>query len=199
MTLTPLRSWFATPKPSWMAIAVVAGIQTLALVYIVFDRVSLLASGREIVAEVIPVDPRDIFRGDYVVLNYTFTRTGEVPVPDGTATGDKLYVTLKPGTEPNTWEIVSAERSYPSTVAPGNVVLKGFANYVSAKTDTQPATASIRYGIESYFVPEGTGKELEELVRDKKIATVIAVGRNGEAAIKALVIDGKRVVEEPLL
>ncbi len=120
-------------------------------------------------------------------------------MPDGTATGDKLYVTLKPGTEPNTWEIVSAERSYPSTVAPGNVVLKGFANYVSAKTDTQPATASIRYGIESYFVPEGTGKELEELVRDKKIATVLAVGRNGEAAIKALVIDGKRVVEEPLL
>jgi hypothetical protein len=36
-------------------------------------------------------------------------------------------------------------------------------------------------------------------VRDKKIATVIAVSSNGEAAIKALEIDGKRVVEEPLL
>jgi uncharacterized membrane-anchored protein len=199
MTLTPLRSWFATLKPSWIAIAAVAAIQTLALVYIVFDRVSLLASGREIVAEVIPVDPRDIFRGDYVVLNYTFTRTGDVPVPESTRTGDKLYVTLKPGAEPNTWEIVSADTSYPASVASENVVLKGLANYVSAKTDTQPATANVRYGIESYFIPEGTGKELEELVRDKKIAAVIAVGSNGEAAIKALVIDGKRVVEEPLL
>ncbi len=48
-------------------------------------------------------------------------------------------------------------------------------------------------------MPEGKGKELEDLVREKKIATVIAVGRNGDAAIKALEIDGKRIVEEPLL
>lgn len=187
------------PQRSWIMIVAVAAIQTLALLYIVFDRVSLLASGREIVAEVIPVDPRDLFRGDYVTLNYTFTRTGEVPVPDGTRMGDTLYVTLKPGAEPNAWEIVSASDTFPKTVASGNVVLKGLANYVNPKTDTRPATASIRYGIESYFVPEGTGKELEELVRAKKIATVIAVGSGGEAAIKALVIDGKRVVEEPLL
>ena len=187
------------PTRSWIAIAAVAGIQTLALAYMLVNRISLLASGREIVAEVVPVDPRDIFRGEYVILNYTFTRTGEVPVPDGTTAGDKLYVTLKPGAEPKSWEIVSADKSYPATVAPENVVLRGFANYVNGRIDTRPATASIRYGIESYFVPEGKGKELEDLVREKKIATVIAVGRNGEAAIKALEIDGKRVVEEPLL
>lgn len=187
------------PTRSWIAIAAVAGIQTLALAYILANRISLLASGREIVAEVVPVDPRDLFRGEYVILNYTFTRTGEVPVPDTTRSGDTLYVTLKPGAEPKSWEIVSASDSYPANTAPENVVLKGFANYVSGKTDTRPATASIRYGIESYFVPEGKGKELEGLVREKKIATVIAVGRNGEAAIKALEIDGKRIVEEPLL
>jgi uncharacterized membrane-anchored protein len=189
----------SAPTRSWIAIAAVAGIQTLALAYMLVNRISLLASGREIVAEVVPVDPRDLFRGEYVILNYTFTRTGEIPVPDTTRPGDTLYVTLKPGAEPNAWEIVSAEKSYPATVAPENVVLRGFANYVNGRVDTRPATASIRYGIESYFVPEGKGKELEQLVRDKKIATVIAVSSNGEAAIKALEIDGKRVVEEPLL
>jgi uncharacterized membrane-anchored protein len=187
------------PTRSWIAIAAVAGIQTLALAYMLVNRISLLASGREIVAEVIPVDPRDIFRGEYVVLNYAFTRAPDIPVPEGTNIGDTLYVTLKPGAEPSKWEIVSTDASYPKDTAPDNVVLKGHATYVSAKTDTSPARATIRYGIESYFVPEGKGKELEDLVRDKKIATVIAVGRNGDAAIKALEIDGKRIVEEPLL
>jgi uncharacterized membrane-anchored protein len=189
----------SAPTRSWIAIAAVAGIQTLALAYMLVNRISLLASGREIVAEVVPVDPRDIFRGEYVILNYTFTRGSEIVVPEDTNIGDALYVTLKPAGEPNKWDVVSADAAYPKETAPGNVVLRGYANYVTAKTDTSPARATIRYGIESYFVPEGKGKELEDLVRDKKIATVIAVGRNGEAAIKALEIDGKRVVEEPLL
>jgi uncharacterized membrane-anchored protein len=57
----------------------------------------------------------------------------------------------------------------------------------------------MRYGIESYFVPEGTGRPLEQQVRDKKISAVLAVGRSGDVAIKALVIDGQRLAEEPPL
>ncbi len=54
----------------------------------------------------------------------------------------------------------------------------------------------IRYGIESYFVPEGTGGELEQLVRDKKIRAVLAVASDGTAAIKALEVEGKRIHEQ---
>jgi uncharacterized membrane-anchored protein len=79
-------------------------------------------------------------------------------------------------------------------------VLKGVVNYVSTPaTESELPKASIRYGIESYFVPEGTGLELEKQVRDKKIATVLAVGENGDVAIKALMVDGKRIAQEPLL
>ena len=189
----------SAPTRSWIAIAAVAGIQTLALAYMLVNRISLLASGREIVAEVVPVDPRDLFRGEYVILNYSSRAAARFQCRTATNIGDTLYVTLKPAGEPKSWDVVSADAAYPGRPRPGNVVLRGFANYVTAKTDTSPARATIRYGIESYFVPEGKGKELEDLVRDKKIATVIAVGRNGEAAIKALEIDGKRIVEEPLL
>ena len=49
---------------SWLAIAIVAVLQTVALASMVYGRVTLLRDGREIVAEVIPVDPREIFRGD---------------------------------------------------------------------------------------------------------------------------------------
>ena len=56
----------------------------------------------------------------------------------------------------------------------------------------------VRYGIESYFVPEGQGRRLEELAREKKLAARIAVDGRGNAAIKGLVIDGVLQYEEPL-
>ena len=183
---------------SWSALGVVAALQTAVLGWMVYDRVSLLHHGREIVVEVTPVDPRDLFRGDYVIFGYPFSQTGEVPVPKGIRVGDAVYVTLAPK-DANVWELVKTEAAYPATTEPANVVLKGIASHVWTKDGSGPPTASLRYGIESYFVPEGTGRELEELVRDKKIAAVLAVGRHGDAAIKAIMIDGKRVVEEPPL
>jgi len=54
----------------------------------------------------------------------------------------------------------------------------------------------VRYGIESYFVPEGTGKALETQVRDRRIAALVAVDRGGNSAIKGLKVDGKTIYEE---
>ena len=42
----------------------------------VIDRVRLLTSGREITLPIVPVDPRDLFRGEYVRLGYDI---GSVP------------------------------------------------------------------------------------------------------------------------
>ena len=36
----------------------------------VFQRAAILRDGKEVRLEVVPVDPRDLFRGDYVVLGY---------------------------------------------------------------------------------------------------------------------------------
>jgi len=56
----------------------------------------------------------------------------------------------------------------------------------------------VRYGIESYFVPEGQGRTLEALAREKKLASLIAVDGKGNAAIKGILIDGVLQYEEPL-
>lgn len=179
---------------SWLAVALVALIQTVALASMVYGRVVLLRDGREIVAEVIPVDPRDLFRGDYVILGYAFGR-GQIPVPEGTSQGDKIYVTLKE-TAPEQWEVVGASAVYETPADASQVVLKGVVDYVY-RSPNEPARASVRYGIESYFVPEGTGRELEKKVLEKKISAVLAVGSSGDVAIKALVVDGERVHQEP--
>ena len=53
----------ATRRNLWIAVAVVALGQAAVLGWMIWDRTSLLSNGREVVLEVIPVDPRSLFRG----------------------------------------------------------------------------------------------------------------------------------------
>jgi uncharacterized membrane-anchored protein len=57
---------------------------------------------------------------------------------------------------------------------------------------------NIKYGIESYFVPQGEGREIEQARNQGKVSVVAAVTPSGRAAIKRLLIDGKPVYDEPL-
>lgn len=187
--------------------ALVALLQIGALGKIVYDRQSLLTSGREIVLPVQPVDPRDLFRGDYVILGYDIT---QVPLPTAIESsnlgvvrrGDAVYVTLMPAAD-GSWTVSGLATEYPAHATASSTVLKGRVTYAPPLEVRSSATAaqkiSVRYGIESYFVPEGTGRKLEADVREKKIQAIVAVGSDGTAAIKGLVIDGERHVDPPLL
>ena len=180
-----------------IAAAAVAAVQSAALGWMIAGRVSLLKSGREMTVEVVPVDPRDIFRGEYVILGYTFSGTGDTPLPAGTRVGDAVYADLKQG-EGTKWDLVSVSSKHPDKVEPGHAVLKGIASYIWTSSEQGAIKGRIQYGIENYFVPEGEGHGLEEKVRDKKIDAILAVSASGEAAIKAIAVDGQRVHEEAL-
>jgi uncharacterized membrane-anchored protein len=47
----------------------------------------------------------------------------------------------------------------------------------------------IEYGIESYFVPEGRGREIEMAV-GKNIDVKITISKSGKAVIKELLLEG---------
>lgn len=185
----------------WLAITAVAFGQAVVLGWMIWDRTALLANGREIVLEVIPVDPRSLFRGDYVILGYDISR---FKLPAGSKPPERnapFYLTLRKGVGDN-WQAVAGSPTFPAQVQPDEIVIKGRVDYVSRPDRDQPqeqASVGLHYGIESYFVPEGTGMELEQMVGDKKISALIAVAPSGEAAIKGLISEGKRVYEEPLL
>jgi uncharacterized membrane-anchored protein len=174
-----------------LALATVALAQTAVLAYMVIDRVQLLRTGREIVLPIAPVDPRDLFRGEYVRLGYDISR-----VPLSSLEGpplkpnETIYVTLEKK-EDGGWRVVGVTRGLPDSVNPDRVVLKGRAD--------PRGWGWMRYGIESYFVPQGQGPKLEAMMRDRKLAVLVAVDKTGKAAIKGLIIDGKLQYEEPLL
>jgi uncharacterized membrane-anchored protein len=188
----------------WRAVAIVAGLQLAVLSYIVWTRVDILKNGREIVVDVVPVDPRDIFRGDYVILGYPFSTTGgiqgetDIALPEGSYENMPVYVTLKKEAD-GTWNRVAVADSYPADDGADQVVIKGRVDRVWPAGAGGGRQGRIRYGIESYFVPEGTGRELEDLVRHKRLRAVLAIASDGTAAIKALEQDGKRIHEQEVL
>ncbi len=183
----------------WLAVAAVGAIQTAVLVSMVWGRVHLLTNGREIVVDVVPVDPRDIFRGDYVILNYDFSNTGEVLLPAGMSKGDRAYATIAKTAE-DKWQVRNVSAAYPDNTGPDDVVLKGIVEWAGhRRPELGPTAGQLRYGIESYFVPEGTGRPLEEKVQQQRIQAVLAVGRKGDVAIKGLKVDGELIHQESAL
>jgi uncharacterized membrane-anchored protein len=185
------------PAWLWIGVALVAAVQSAILGWMVWDRVHLLQTGREITLDVVPVDPRSLFRGDYIVLSYDVSRLGPGVLSDAPARGGTVYVAIARA-EDGRWRAVAAS---PTAPAPenGRVVLKGRLDRAWPGAPGEQSTARVAYGIESYFVPEGKGRELERLVRDKRISAVIAVDASGNAAIKGLAVDGQLVHQEPML
>jgi uncharacterized membrane-anchored protein len=88
---------------------------------------------------------------------------------------------------------------FPKNVAASDVVLKARVKSVWLGPDASRGVINLRYGIETYFVPEGTGRALEDKVREHKIDAIVAVGEDGTAVLKGLAIDGERHVDPPLL
>jgi uncharacterized membrane-anchored protein len=189
-------------RTMWAMLALVALMQTAVLAYGVYARDQLLKNGREVVMQVTPVDPRDIFRGDYVILGFpmspiTYSIAKDGVLPLGLAQGAPVFVTMSAGPE-NTWTVAKVSDSYPKDSPAADVVFKGRVERIDGGVDAQTKLITARFGVESYFVPEGTGKVLEQQVRDDKIQAILAVGPDGTAATKGLIVGGERRIDPPL-
>lgn len=187
----------------WRALAT-AMLLGLVLLALVEQRARILRGGTEIRLRSVPVDPRDLFRGDYVVLSYPIS-TVETDVA-GKAEferGERVYVSLGRD-EQGFARATGVSHDWPK-VGDGVVVIAGRVTANSACATMADGSFDcsgrrnrlrIAYGLESYFVPQGEGKAIE--TTDKtRIEVVAAVSSSGEAAIKRLLIDGKPVYAEP--
>jgi uncharacterized membrane-anchored protein len=153
----------------------------------VYDRVQHLRHGREIVLNIRPVDPRDLFKGDYVRLAFDISRL-QPPVQTPThARGEPVFALLAKGAADGDWTVMSVTAARPAVVA-NQIALHAKLN-----------GTWLTYGIERYYVPEGTGPKLEAQARSGKLAAIVAVDAKGRTAIKGLMLDGKTIHIEPVL
>lgn len=161
-----------------------------------------LRTGTEVMLKTLPVDPRDLFRGDYVTLNYEISTLDleKLQAEDSNFYNDEpvyLALELKNG--------YGVPKEIYTTPPKDGLYIKGkITNIIyDWKTDesgimTEEETIEelrVDYGIESYFVPEGRGMEIEEAQRTGKteVAAKVIIDKYGNAVIKSLLIDGKEI------
>ncbi len=186
--------------PKIALFAVAALIQVALIAVMVLDRVQILRQGTEVMLQARPVDPRDLLRGDYVVLGYDISQIPAGPLKGQPAGGSNpvVYVRLAPNRD-GLYEAVSVQAD-PVAVTPPEVLIRG---RVTSGATCGPKRLvfcdrlTLRYNLESYFVPEGEGKNLEQARNLRKLTVVAAVAPSGRAAIKRLLVDGQPFYDEP--
>jgi uncharacterized membrane-anchored protein len=156
--------------------------QVLFIVAVAAAGYATTAYGRTIRLLTTPIDPRDLLYGDYVTLNYTISQLptnlwrepGSYP-----RRGEPVYVVLRPAGQ--TYEAVRVYAKKPDVPA-DQVVLRGWV------ADRWRRNLRIRYNLERYYVPEGTGKELERRGARKPLLVDISIAPWGQARITGVEI-----------
>ncbi len=162
----------------------------------VAGRERLLSTGREITLDVKPVAPRSLFRGDYVILGYDISQLPLAMFQPAPRVGEQVHVRLVQ--DATGWKAASVGRGLPTTRSDAEVVLAARVRHVPRGEPLPDMRVSVTYGIESFFVPEGTGRAIETEIGPGKVQAHLAVAADGRVAIKALTVDGERIGAEPL-
>jgi len=185
--------------------ALLAVVLTAVLVGMIGMKQWTLTTGTPVLLETAPVDPRSLFRGDYVRLNYKISRLdlGKLGGDKDFSAHDTAWVVLEQAQR--YWHAVAVYRHRPDA-APGQVIIKGEVRWADGRGSAfappvptrQPRFLVMRYGIESYFVPEGTGRAIERRGAQTPLDILVAVDRFGNAGIKAVELDGREIYRESL-
>jgi uncharacterized membrane-anchored protein len=185
-----------------LRIVIVIALQTTALLGMVGIKQYTLSTGTPIVLKTEPIDPRSLFRGDYVRLNYAISRLSldKLAGDREFERTDTIYVVVRQ--EGEFWEAVSVHQVPPPVMA-GQIAIKGRVEYINQLSFQRPGapaeptkSINVKYGVENYFVPEGEGRVLERPRPGETVSIRLVVDRYGNAAIKAVLVNGmERYVE----
>ncbi|MCX9014247.1 MAG: GDYXXLXY domain-containing protein [Candidatus Methanoperedens sp.] len=142
------------------------------------------SAGEEILLKTVPVDPRDLLRGDYVNLGYEIStiNLSNTPHTGNFNSKDEIYATLSMSGK--FWSVTQAGAEKPA-LQRNEVCMKGKV------TNTYGGILRVRWGIESYFVPEGKGRDIE--LNTRNVSVKAAVDSNCRAVIKELYINDNPV------
>jgi uncharacterized membrane-anchored protein len=160
-------------------------LQCFALGTMCVQRERVLQNGETVFMRTAPVDPRDLFRGDYVRLNY------DVSAVEAELVMNEDYERVEKSEQRVYLTYATDDRN---VMVPENLTLEKpegerfIRGYTSSRRWRQSAVL-VRYGIEKYFMQQGKGLELERGKRLKGVRIPlemeVAVGRaNGIAVLK---------------
>jgi uncharacterized membrane-anchored protein len=168
-------------------VILVLALQTAWLLGTVAVQEHALATGKIILLETRRVDPRDLLRGDYLILNYKISDVPvnlfSPPVNKDLPYGTKVFVALAPGTN-QFYEVIKASTNELAPSA-NEILLRGRSDQRWWSTNS----IHVAYGIENYYVAEGNGNPTG------KLTVQAVVPASGQPKIKEVFVDGKPYAE----
>ncbi len=148
-----------------------------------------LATGKVILLETERVDPRDLLRGDYLILNYKIsnvpTNLFSPPAGKDLPQDTKVYVALAPGT--NRFHVLVRASTNRFAPAADEVLLKGKSSWSRWNAPTN--SIHVEYGFERFYVAEGTGNPTG------KLTAQVVVPASGHGRVNDVFVDGKPYAE----
>lgn len=176
----------------WFIIAVL--VPVIILLSLLIKPLQTTFLGEDIQLATVPIDPRDLFYGDYVILNLEIET---VPaqlldeelyeqISDSNYYGDMIpvFVSLEKNDE-NLYEVKNVSKEKPN-----DLYIKGkMYPYIhenhpwDEESSIDDEYVMIDYGIDRFYVEEGTGLELEKL------------SQKGEIVVFAKVYNGYVILE----
>jgi uncharacterized membrane-anchored protein len=191
----------------WSKITLLALLELAALGAMIADKQWTLNTGTPVLLQTEPVDPRSLFMGDFVRLAYHISR---LPLDgEGALGGDKdfkrhdaVWVALQP--DPTGARAVSVHHQR-SAITGSLLALRGEVQYLNDHTwdrstnkSVRQRTLGVRYGIEQYYVAEGSGRQIERPSAAEKVTIRVAIDARGKAGIQAVLLDGQERYRETL-
>ncbi len=146
------------PNLKWGVILMIIFLQLGILSFQIITSESTLRNGKEITLKLAPLDPRSLIQGDFVRLRYEVGELENEKIPYG----DKIYVILEAGSDGTyTRKEVITDKINPKEyqLKENEVLMAGRYNGYD----------TINFGIESFFVKEGTGLEVERNATHAKV------------------------------
>lgn len=165
-------------------------LQFFVLAVMAGKRELIVRTGQTVWIRTAPIDPRDLFRGDFVRLQYRLNRVtdselrGGLKERAGKNEGDVVYSVLRE-TENGLVELDYATDKRPKT----GLFLKGRSTHDWRFGGWRGQALMVKYGIETYFVEQGAGLEIEKKRGvwggvQVPLEVEVAVGKDGTAIIK---------------
>jgi uncharacterized membrane-anchored protein len=172
----------------WLPVVVIVA-QVGLLGFMAGEREWVAKTGTEISLRTAPIDPRDPMRGDYVRLDYEVAQVPRRLCHDGVEAwfdevqpygrkwrDHRVYAELQLRDE-GIAEVISISDQKPS----GGLFLRGRVASISGNS------VQVRYGVEAFFMEQGTAREFEDQLRREKLGVpvnaLVAVGGNGLAVL----------------
>jgi uncharacterized membrane-anchored protein len=209
MHTAPLERIFTARKSIPLRFAATLLVQAGLILAIPAQAVYTHLTGEPIVLQTMPVDPYNPLQGYYLTFRYTIANLQTLetlpgwetiaaqlqPQPrsgDGSSTLDvpttSFYVILQSPEQvtqpPQPWKPIAVSDRYPDRLEPNQAVIQGIYRQ-----------GTVRYGLETYYIPEDQQVELNQQLRQVGQAAIqveAKVGADGHAVPLGFWVDRER-------